>query len=70
MINLMFLFRTLFDRTHPSKGELAFRKGDILHVTETLYKGQLGIWRATIITDNPDSDEYKKVQGKIPSSRK
>ncbi|XP_057308666.1 disks large homolog 5-like isoform X2 [Hydractinia symbiolongicarpus] len=62
--------RTLFDRTHPSKGELAFRKGDILHVTETLYKGQLGIWRATIITDNPDSDEYKKVQGKIPSSRK
>ena len=61
----------MFDRTHPPKGELAFRKGDILHVSETLYnKSQLGVWRASLVSESPDNEEKEKKLGKIPSKVK
>ena len=49
--NDSFFVRAQFDRFPHGKGELSFRKGDILHVTETFYKGQLGVWRASIVND-------------------
>jgi len=64
-----FYVRALYDRSHPPRGELAFRKSDVLHVTDTLYKGQLGVWRAYVVDEN-DGDDYKKTKGKIPSKGK
>ena len=70
--NDSFYVRAQFDRFPHGKGELSFRKGDILHVTETFYKGQLGVWRASIVNDSetikPSSGKLTK--GKIPSKRK
>jgi len=66
-----FYVRTMYERSHPPKGELSFNKGDILHVTETMYnKSLFGVWRASIVTDNPENDEYKKTRGKIPNKMK
>lgn len=62
-------FRTLYERPSPPKGELHFKKGDILHVTDTLYKGQLGVWRAYIV-DETNGQDHKKTKGKIPSKGK
>ena len=40
-----------FDRTHfnyeqPASGHMAFRKGEVFHVVDTLYKGVVGAWQA------------------------
>ncbi|XP_066910979.1 disks large homolog 5-like isoform X2 [Clytia hemisphaerica] len=70
--NDSFYVRAQFDRFPHGKGELSFRKGDILHVTETFYKGQLGVWRASIVNDNETTkpSSGKLTKGKIPSKRK
>ena len=40
-----------FDRTHfnyeqPASGHMSFRKGEVFHVVDTLYKGVVGAWQA------------------------
>lgn len=47
------LFNSFFpaDRTHfnyeqPASGHMAFRKGEVFHVVDTLYKGVVGAWQA------------------------
>ena len=63
--------RAQFDRIPHGKGELGFKKGDILHVTETLYNGQLGVWNASIVHENDSkTPNAKSMKGKIPSKRK
>jgi hypothetical protein len=60
----------LFDRTHfnyeqPASGHMAFRKGEVFHVVDTLYKGVVGAWQAFRVGEFLEEGE-KKVA--IPSS--
>ncbi|XP_053393187.1 disks large homolog 5-like isoform X2 [Mercenaria mercenaria] len=45
------------------EGDLSFRKDDLLHIEDTVYKGQKGVWYAWIISD----DGQKIKGGTIPS---
>ena len=45
------------------EGDLSFRKDDLLHIEDTMYKGQKGVWYAWIISDHGD----KIKGGTIPS---
>ena len=72
-ISSFFCFSAQFDLTPQGKGELGFKRGDILHVTETLYEGQLGVWRASLVHDESTTkspSNTKSLKGKIPSKRK
>jgi len=60
-------FRALFDRTQHSKDELNFKKGDILYVTDTMYNGHMGCWRACLVNEE---DAQKRDIGMIPSRMK
>lgn len=49
-----------FDRTHfnyeqPASGHMAFRKGEVFHVVDTLYKGVVGAWQAFRVGELPRS---------------
>ena len=50
-----------------SKGELTFKKGDILYVTDTMYNGHMGCWRACLVNEE---DAQKREIGMIPSRMK
>lgn len=60
--------RALFDRTSHNKDELSFKRGDILYVTNTLFQGKLGVWKAWVI--NESDGQQKKEHGTIPSKTK
>ena len=38
--------RTHFNHDEPSSGHMTFRKGEVFHVVDTLYKGVVGSWHA------------------------
>ncbi|EDV26046.1 uncharacterized protein TRIADDRAFT_55754 [Trichoplax adhaerens] len=59
-----FYVRALFNYNSGDSGELSFRRGDVLHITDTLYGNKIGSWKATIIAD--ERFAYRKT-GKIPS---
>lgn len=49
--NLECIFCIVPDRTHfnyeqPASGHMSFRKGEVFHVVDTLYKGVVGAWQA------------------------
>jgi hypothetical protein len=59
----------LFSRAHftyntTNEDELSIRVNDILHVTDTLYNGQVGYWVATKL-NAPSSQN--KITGAIPN---
>lgn len=55
--------RAMIDHMSEKEGELSFRKDDLLHIEDTMYNGQPGVWYAWII-----SDEGKKIKGgTVPS---
>lgn len=55
--------RAMIDHISEKDGELSFRKDDLLHIEDTMYNGQPGVWYAWII-----SDEGKKIKGgSVPS---
>ena len=55
--------RAMFDHIPEKEGELAFHKDDLLHVEDTMYNGQQGVWYAWLV-----NDEGKKMKGgTIPS---
>lgn len=56
--------RALFNYNSGDSGELSFRKGDILHITDTVYGNEIGSWKATIIAD--ERFACRKT-GKVPS---
>lgn len=58
--------RAMVDHTAEKDGELSFRKDDLLHIADTMYKGQKGVWYAWIITE----DGQKVKEGTIPSKDK
>ena len=60
-------FRALFDRIPHSKDEVNFKKGDILFVTDTMYNGHMGCWRACLVNEE---DAQKRDIGMIPSRMK
>ena len=55
--------RAMFDHIGEKEGEMSFRKDDLLHVEDTMYNGQKGVWYASLITD----DGSKIKTGIIPS---
>ncbi|XP_065652165.1 disks large homolog 5 isoform X2 [Hydra vulgaris] len=59
-----FYIQALFDHSSTTKGDLSFKKGDILLVKSTLYKGQFGVWYAKI----EQGENNKEVEGTIPST--
>jgi len=55
--------RAMMDHAAEKDGELGFRKDDLLHIEDTMYNAQQGVWYAWIITD-----EGKKLKGgTVPS---
>ena len=50
-----------------SKGELTFKKGDILYVTDTMFNGHMGCWRACLVNEE---DAQKREIGMVPSRMK
>lgn len=40
------LDRTHFNYEQPASGHMSFRKGEVFHVVDTLYKGVVGAWQA------------------------
>ena len=61
------LFRALFDRATNAKGDLNFKKGDILYVTDTMYNGHMGCWRACLVNEE---DAQRREIGMVPSRMK
>lgn len=57
--------RALFDR--HTKDELSFKKGDILYVTDTMYNGHMGCWRACLVNED---DAQRREIGVVPSRMK
>lgn len=55
--------RAMVDHTPEKEGELGFRKDDLLHIEDTMYKGQRGVWYAWIISE--DGENIKG--GTVPS---
>lgn len=62
-----FYVRALFDRTQHLKDELSFKKGDILYVTDTMYNGHMGCWRACLVNEE---DAQRREIGMVPSRMK
>ena len=62
-----FNIRALFERMVNSKGELNFKKGDILYVTDTMFNGHMGCWRACLVNEE---DAQKREIGMVPSRMK
>ena len=56
--------RTHFNYEQPANGHMAFRKGEVLHVVDTLFKGVVGAWQAYRV--GPDGQDLQ--QGVIPNS--
>ena len=61
------IIRALFDRAPNSKEELNFKKGDILYVTDTMFNGHMGCWRACLVNEE---DAQKRDIGMVPSRMK
>ncbi|KAL4239354.1 Disks large 5 [Mactra antiquata] len=55
--------RAMVDHSPEKEGELGFRKDDLLHIEDTMYKGQKGVWYAWIISE----DGSKIKGGTVPS---
>lgn len=55
--------RAMMDHSAEKDGDLSFRKDDLLHIEDTMYKGQKGVWYAWIISD----DGQKVKGGTVPS---
>lgn len=62
-----FYVRALFDRATNTKGDLNFKKGDILYVTDTMYNGHMGCWRACLVNEE---DAQRREIGMVPSRMK
>ncbi|XP_059472548.1 tight junction protein ZO-1 isoform X4 [Neocloeon triangulifer] len=58
-----FHIKAHFNYDQPNKGEMCFRKGDVFHVTDTLYNGVVGSWQVYRIGRN--NQEVQK--GIIPN---
>ncbi len=59
-----FFIRAHFTFNTTSEDELSIRVNDILHVTDTLYNGQVGYWVATKLNVSPSQ---AKITGAIPN---
>ncbi|XP_052266355.1 disks large homolog 5-like isoform X3 [Dreissena polymorpha] len=55
--------RAMIDHVADKDGELSFRRDDLLHIEDTMYGGQQGVWYAWIISDTGE----KIKGGTIPS---
>lgn len=55
--------RAMLDHIAEKEGELSFRKDDLLHIVDTLYQGQQGVWYAYLVNDVGE----KIKEGTIPS---
>ncbi|KAL9962960.1 hypothetical protein ACROYT_G032118 [Oculina patagonica] len=62
-----FYVRALFERATNTKEELNFKKGDILYVTDTMFNGHMGCWRACLVNEE---DAQKREIGMVPSRMK
>ena len=60
-------FRAMFDNPATSKDQLSFKKDDILYITDTLYNGHVGSWKAWIVNKE---DAQQRECGMIPSRMK
>ena len=65
MSNSFLFHRAHFTYNTTSEEELSIRVNDILHVTDTLYNGQVGYWVATKL--NASSSSQNKITGAIPN---
>jgi hypothetical protein len=59
-----FYIRAHFTYNTTNDEELPIRVNDILHVTDTLYNGQVGFWVATKLNVPP---QQTKITGAIPN---
>ncbi|CAB4014653.1 disks large homolog 5-like, partial [Paramuricea clavata] len=59
--------RAMFDNPATSKDQLSFKKDDILYITDTLYNGHVGSWKAWIVNKE---DAQQRESGMIPSRMK
>ena len=57
----------MFDNPATSKDQLSFKKDDILYITDTLYNGHLGSWKAWIVNKE---DAQQRESGMVPSRMK
>ncbi|CAH1790048.1 unnamed protein product [Owenia fusiformis] len=58
-----FYIRSHFNYDDPEHGEMAFKKGDIFHVKDTLHGGTLGSWQAKRVGHS----NKETMQGIIPN---
>ena len=70
-VNTLHCFRAMFDNPATSKDQLSFKKDqlsfkkdDILYITDTLYNGHVGSWKAWIVNKG---DAQQRESGMIPS---
>ncbi|XP_046452173.1 tight junction protein ZO-1-like isoform X4 [Daphnia pulex] len=59
-----FYVKTHFNYEQPASGHMAFRKGEVFHVVDTLYKGVVGAWQAFRV--GPNGQDLQ--QGVVPNS--
>lgn len=57
----------MFDHCASTKDQLSFKKDDILYITDTLYNGHVGSWKAWIVNKE---DAQQRESGMIPSRMK
>jgi hypothetical protein len=53
----------MFDKLAEVEGELSFRKDDILYVENTVFNGEIGLWKACVV----DVAGNKLRCGTVPS---
>ncbi|XP_045029433.1 tight junction protein ZO-1 isoform X3 [Daphnia magna] len=58
-----FYVKTHFNYEQPASGHMAFRKGEVFHVVDTLYKGVVGAWQAFRV--GPNGQDLQ--QGVVPN---
>ncbi|XP_028405044.1 disks large homolog 5-like isoform X2 [Dendronephthya gigantea] len=59
--------RAMFDNPATHKDQLSFKKDDILYITDTLYNGHVGNWKAWVVNKE---DAQQRECGMIPSRMK
>jgi len=59
-----FYVKTHFNHDQTTSGQMSFRKGEVFHVVDTLYKGVVGSWQAFRV--GPNGQDLQ--QGVIPNS--
>ncbi len=64
--------RVHFDKEQAAgeagEAELAFKRGDILQVTDTLYGGTVGSWQATKLSSPSASQGQSLCKGIVPNA--